>query len=292
MSLTEEDWRRIAKGMVDRNNEKESIAETGLYMGGEQIVERLLPGSSVLHASLEDVIRAGIGALADRYLTNLLSEREVADRIMESISRKEGLSLVRFGDGELLTLAQETVLSIEEVKRLGSFLPYAGVVVPDLEARDALLQTFYKADIVGIPIIRRPTYQNLFIRLAKHYDLPLNKLRLTSSIINYTLQNTDIYRNIFFNDQNKILLIGNRMAELKEHLERNGCRTIVGTIPVEGVKSVRKVVRKAKAYEYDIAIVSGGVSATIICPLLSEKGKIAIDFGHLSDELIYQNRMI
>ncbi len=57
---------------------------------------------------------------------------DVAARIVYALDNRQPLSLIRLGDGELLTMAQESVHDIDYVRRAGVFLPYAGVNIPDL----------------------------------------------------------------------------------------------------------------------------------------------------------------
>lgn len=285
--LTDQDWERIKQGFINRSDEVEVLIGLGLYFGGDQMVEKLLPPNTVLNAKLERILELGIQSLSGDII-NILDEHQVANQIWDAAVTGRECSVIRLGDGELLTLAQDSVYSINEINELGKFLPIAGVKVPDLHARDMLLASIKNADIVGIPVARRSMFQNLFWTLAKYYDLPIKKKKLTTSVINYTLKNTDVYHKLFKNL--KVLLIGNRMTEFRQHLANKGYNSIVGTIPVAGTTAIPVVLDQVESYDFDVAIVSAGVAATIMCPLISERNKIAIDFGHMADEMLSGNR--
>jgi hypothetical protein len=84
----------------------------------------------------------------------------------------------------------------------------------------------------------------------------------------------------------KVLLIGNRMNEGKTLFNYLGYVSIAGTIPVKGVESVSSVLYAVQQYEFDIALVSAGIPANLICVALAEQNKVAIDFGHLIDSFL------
>lgn len=285
--MSDTDWNRIFRGVFSQN-EADLIASEGIYRGGDELVNHCLPTNSILNADIDSIIAAGTKAMSHR-LINLIDEHEVAKRIWNAAEERRGFSLVRLGDGELLTLAQDTVYTIDEIKFIGShFLTYAGLNVPDLAARDALISSVQQADIVGVPSLRRITFQNLFRKVANHYNLPIENMPLTTSVINYVLEKTALYHRLFTHF--RVLLIGNRMAELREHLTKYGYQSIVGVLPLAGTKAVDEVLEQTSHSQYDVAIVAGGIAASILCPLISRNHKVAIDFGHLADELLYDNR--
>ena len=104
-----------------------------------------------------------------------------------AVNEKRPYAFIRLGDGELLTLAQEKVLTIEEVARDGPFLPYAGVNVPDLQARDELASCIRVATLIGVPLSRHPRFQPLLFAVLRAHGIDIHHLRLTTSTMNYTL---------------------------------------------------------------------------------------------------------
>lgn len=270
----------------------EEIQTEGLHRGGEKIVENILGGNRILPFEIEEIIEEGIKSLSN-HIKELKTSSEVEAEIMKALEAKKGFSLIRMGDGELTTMAHDIIISTREIlstPRL-NFLPYAGVTLPDYPSRDLLAKNIMEADVVGIPYLRWPMFNLLFIKLAKYYKWPLNKMVLTQSVINYELHlQTNLFHHLL--SKYKVLLIGNRMQEGEKLLKNAGYKNIVGSIPVENIKSVPQVLQRANKFEYDVALVSAGISANIICVELAKKNKIAIDFGHLIDELINGTKVI
>jgi hypothetical protein len=286
-TINERDW-EIKKQMGYPGE----IASEGLYRGGEKIVEQLLGGYRILPCMVEEIIEAGIHSLSNQ-IKELRNSKEIEKDIQNALSMKKGLSLIRMGDGELTTLAHDLIISTEEISKIPSlnFLSYAGVTLPDHPTRDLLAKYMLEADIVGIPTPRWPAFQQLFIRLAKFHKWPLKEMVLTNSIINYELHlQTNLFHDLLTNYN--VLLIGNRMKEGEELFKSSGYNKVVGSIPVGNIKSVPLVLEEVEKYEYDIALVSAGISANLICVELAKKGKVAIDFGHLIDELINKTKNI
>ena len=220
----------------------------------------------------------------------LLPPFAVAHLIQEAHRNQSGFALIRRGDGELLTLAQDNVLTISEVIAAGGhFLPYAGVNVPDLQARDRVLSAVFAADLVGVPESQHVHFQPLFQRIAKYYHIPLQAILFTSSLVNYDLEtSTNIYQELLA--EGNVVLVGNRTPELKKQLEDAGYPPVVGTVPVAGVQAVDAVLQQLSQIKFEVAFVSAGIAATILCAELKRWGKIALDFGHLADLLIQEKR--
>lgn len=283
--ISEEDWKRIERGGFDSQNPLETAAAYGLFKGGEEILQHQL-GNTLLNAGLKEVLSAGLHSLRRRR-KDLLPAGAAAARIEEALLDGKGFSLIRLGDGELLTLAQGTVLGVEEVQKAGPWLHYSGVAVPDLNARDQLGVAFLRSDLVGVPTSRFMTYGTLFLRIAAHHGWPIETMPLTSSVINYEIfEQTDLFPKIL--RRHKVLLMGRTAAELRAHLERQGVTTIAGHIPVDGMAAVEGALAESERYEFDVALVAAGIPACVICMRLRDRGKVAIDFGHLADALVNQ----
>jgi hypothetical protein len=210
----------------------------------------------------------------------------VAARVLEAVDGGRGFSLIRFGDGELFTLAQNTVLPADEVRLAAPFLfERHGVVVPNAEARDLLAGAFWNADLVGVPTSRRTTYSPMFLRLAAYHGWPIHTRPLTLSVINYMLyEHTDLYQTLL--RRCRVLLVGNRSADLARRLGEAGFDGVVGHVAVpQGVLSVRAALDEIETHTFDVAFVAAGIAACLICPVLARQGKVALDFGILADDL-------
>lgn len=254
----------------------------GYFEGGEGKVNKFIPRYVILpELSVDDVIATGIRALFSS-LYPLMSPTEVFEQIRHSLDHKNPLSLIRLGDGELLTLAHETIIPVELAKSWGKFLPYAGVHLPDHSARQSLADCIRSADIVGIPESRHPSYQGLLFPVLKYYGMDYRHLKLTSSTVNYALNEEAWLSKLLVH--RRIVLIGNQAPELSTWLQMRGY-DISGVIsPVQGIGDVQRIVDQAALLDFDIALVAAGIAAVIICTRIArEQGRVALDMGHLAD---------
>ncbi|MDO7906996.1 GT-D fold domain-containing glycosyltransferase [Paenibacillus sp. JX-17] len=258
----------------------------GRYDGAEGIVASLLPPLTILpEFSAADLIKEGFRQNADK-LYPLLTVEQVYERLDEGIHAGRPLSLIRLGDGELLTLAYGTVLQAGEADSFASFLPYAGVPRPTPQLQSRLAESIRRADLVGIPEARLPTYQGLLFPVLQHFGLPWRELCLTSSAINYMLQGAGLLLPLL--QGRKVLVAGNKAEGLAEMLVAHGV-LVTGVIrPVRGFEDVDAVVAQAEAVtaSFDIALVAAGVPAVVICEQIASRlGRTALDIGHLADKL-------
>lgn len=234
--------------------------------------------------TLQSVIVAGLAALRSNGIP-LLQPEEVYQELEDAVKGKRPYSLVRVGDGELLTLAQEKVLSIEDTRNAGPYLAYAGVNLPDLKARDELAEATKKATLLGVPLSRRPYFQPLLFQVWKAHGISFDALNYTSSLINYSLHETGLLMRLL--EGRSVLVIGDLAQPLADKLLVQGI-AIAGVIsPVYGFKDVERVVAAALAYtHYDIALVAAGIAAVPICVRIAERsGKVAIDLGHQANRI-------
>jgi hypothetical protein len=257
----------------------------GKHDGGDAIVDRLLPDYQILpEITIEQIVAAGVEHLRP-HIYHLLTARDLGDQIIAALDAKTPFSLVRLGDGELLTLAQETILPIEQIKQDGPFLPYAGVEVPDLEIKAELVQAIRGANVVGIPKLRVRNFQPLAFAVFKAEHINYHKLTLTDSLVNYYIYHEGYLSRI--TQGRRVLLVGNLAPHLAEVLRAHGVNIVGEITPVHGVKDIPHIKENIAGYDFDIALVSAGISAVIISEwIASSMGKVAIDFGHLADSIV------
>ncbi|RRJ67327.1 hypothetical protein EHV15_00600 [Paenibacillus oralis] len=256
-----------------------------MFEGGEAKLGRLIPRRMILpELTVDDVIAAGFRSVAGA-LYPLLQASDVFAAADQALRAGRPLSIVRLGDGELLTLAHDTVLLAEEAMRWGAFLPYAGVQLPDPAAREALAAAVRTAGIIGVPESRHPSYQGLMFPVFRHYGIDYRTLRLTSSTINYELNEEGYFAKLL--KGRRVLLIGDKAFALAEFLRLRGA-DITGCIaPVNGVHDVPRVLKLARGFPFELALVAAGIAAVILCERLAgEHGKVALDLGHLANKLI------
>ncbi|MCM3626013.1 GT-D fold domain-containing glycosyltransferase [Paenibacillus glycanilyticus] len=259
--------------------------QEGKYAGGEEIIDQLLPPNLIFpDISLKQVIATGVSMYREQAVPLLIAE-QVRDAILLAMNERKPLSIVRLGDGELLTLAQEVVMPVDAVRREGKFLEYAGVKVPDLDIRNRLAEAITRADIVGLPRTRMPNYQLLVAPVFQAYGISFKERQWTDSLINYSLCQAGCLLSILQN--RRVLIIGNMAEPLSAVLAQHGI-LIAGIIaPVNGARDAARVVQLAKHYDFDIALVSAGIGAVLITEELARiTGKVAIDFGHLANAIV------
>ena len=225
---------------VQQHNGEDEYRE-GLYDGGDGIVNSILPDLEILPHSIREIIEAGVEQLRPQIL-KLLGAADVGQRIEYAMNSNSPLSVVRLGDGELITLAQEVMMDEEQVRRDGYFLSYAGVHIPDLAARDQLLEAIKKATIVGIPILRMANFQPFAFSVFKAHGIDYRHLQLTSSTINYSLYLESYLSRILVH--RKVLLVGDTAPELAQILLNSGIRVIGTVAPVNGMQDIPRVMNE------------------------------------------------
>jgi hypothetical protein len=256
----------------------------GVYAGGDAIVDSLLPFDCILpEVSIGQIIKAGMERFRSQYFT-LLSTAQVVQQLRSALDSRTPFSLIRVGDGEALTLAQEVAMSTDQVLKEGQFLSYAGVDIPDLKARDQLATAIRLATVVGIPKPRSSTYQPLVMQAFSAHGIDYRNLQLTHSLVNYLIYHDGYLAGLLRG--RRVLVVGNLGVPLAERLTAHGI-AVVGTIlPVNGIKDVSRVMNEIAAYDFDIALISAGIAAVILTQRISsEMGKVAIDFGHLANSI-------
>jgi hypothetical protein len=291
--LSEEEWDAVYRmGCKEDAANLKTFAAEGIYRGGEEIVFRKLGPNQVIPYNIEEIIDVGMKALSSE-LFQLKTVCETEQIIKKALQEKKGFSLIRLGDGELLAMAHDIFIPSNELSNdhRFQFLSYAGINVPDHCMRDILTQNVLQANVVGVPKARYPTYQRLFIKLAHHWKWPLKEMCLTHSLINYQL-NEETYLFHHLLSHYKVLLIGNRMREAIGQFHALGYKNVVGEIPVAGVHAVPRVMNLTQRYDFDIALVSAGIAANLICVDIAKQNKIAIDFGHLIDRYLNGSALI
>lgn len=260
----------------------------GKYEGGERIVARLLPSMTLLpDISVEHVISLGVEQVR-HLLKPLMGVAEVFQELETALQERTPCSLVRLGDGELLALAHDTVLSAELVRREGAFLEYSGMGIPDHVHRDQLAEAVRRASIIGVPVAPEPNFQGLLSPVFQAHGIEFAPRRFTFSTINYSLAEEGYLLRLI--QGRRALVIGNMAQSLATALAGKGA-VIAGAIsPVKGIHDIPAVLQEAADHDYDLAVVAAGIPAVILVQRLAEQfGKVAIDFGHLANRIVNGN---
>jgi len=289
-SLSNQQWEYLLRLGYPGQWDIASFASEAMYKGGEEIVKSKLLKNQYLPYNLEEIIDEGMKSFS-KDIIQLLTTSEVEKQLLLSLKNKQGFSVIRLGDGENLALAHDILVTSEEINKNNHLKGMGGFIVPNHEKRDLLAKNLLEANIVGIPEARYPTYQRLFNQVAKEHNLPLQTMNLTNSQINYRLnEETTFIHNVLSNY--RVLLIGNRSQDGKDFYNKQGYESIVGNVLVPGINSVENVMDEVQKYEFDIAFVSAGIAANLICVEIAKQNKVALDFGHLLDWYIKGYRVI
>lgn len=206
---------------------------------------------------------------------------EVLQKIRQALTAGRGLSLIRLASGEAMTLAHRLFIPLN---RIPWWVEYAGVKLPNEEARRALLTAVEEADIVGL------SNDYVHWESAPLLDQALTHFKvkpryITLSTINWHLHYYDRLYKLIRNEPTA--LVGRLAREAAPRLRQKGVN-IVYTENLEGYDDLPRVERVLnQRAQFRIALVAAGIPATIICPRLAKKMScIAIDYGHVINDLV------
>ena len=210
-------------------------------------------------------------------------DQAVAKDIKNALAKKSGLSIIRIGDGELMVMAQKT-MSTKLIKLRGHMLWKHLNKIPDYDAQELVVKAMYKADWIGMPFGRG--FPDCDIVLGQiMLDKPALKGKLTHSVINYRLAKHGYLADLM--KDKRIITIGNTADDLKVVLCNKGYNCIKAISPVKKLYDLDRVFSIVADIDFDIALVAAGVAAVPLCvKIASSLKKVAIDFGHMSDELL------
>ena len=209
-----------------------------------------------------------------------LSPAAVARSIAVASEAHNPFALIRIGDGEALTLAQDTVRSLAYVAGHG-FLRAAGVIVPDLLARDRVATAARLAEIVGVAARRDlPDFAPLTEEAFAFFGL--RPRQLCDCCINYALQAEGLLVPLL---RGKRLFLINRCWQswARALLKLYGFK-VIGGVAVDQFGQVDMALAAARRYRFDIALVAAGIPATWLSVALArQKHCVALDLGRLAD---------
>lgn len=218
---------------------------------------------------------------------NINSPGELLRLISVHLQKKKPFSLVRIGDGENFILAQDTIHPVQELINMYNVVAdshYSGIAIPNLEARDRLVQAIRKADVVGI-LNQTDCYcwYPLTEKVFNYYSLsPPN---ICHAFINRYCATSPVFYELF--RQAGVLLIGRPMARLKEVLERRyQFSNIVEVLNLRDYRDLNRVLRSLPRYDFELALISAGANGKIVSEAVKDLGKVAFDLGHAADNII------
>jgi len=211
---------------------------------------------------------------------------DILDLIEEAIKNNKVLSLGRYGHLEVPCLAWSYLpYWIDLVEPHSS---YTGVTASISIIQDALIQSVKDTDIVGFHASwgtdqKDKDTAGLTAEVIRHLDfIPKH---VCTAFICYEMINSSRFWDIL--KERKIILVGRRALEASQTFKDIGI-DITHTTTLEGYEEIEKVHNDLSTREdWDIALLSAGVPATILAPLLANRAnKVVIDFGHALDKFI------
>lgn len=217
---------------------------------------------------------------------DLIPTEDVIKRMVNCVYEKSPLSVIRVGDGELSVMSQNITLPTEYLKKstAWSSTDYCGVSLKqDVEEnfiiRDRCIEAVKNADIVGV--FPNGEFTNKFF-----------------SSINFRPNNVFYaFGNVYFCFMKAFvdliiskppLLIGQQANDFSQYIHKILGATVAGTYTnIHSPKDIEKTIEYMKNTPHDWSLVSAGVNADIIAPIMAkEYGKVCIDYGHGMDVLM------
>lgn len=225
-----------------------------------------------------------------------LTQEEIINQIKNAIDNNKGFSLVRIGDGELVILAQEIILSHKTIMSNYGWaynsLSYCGTPLPNIKIRDSMNKAVKNADIVGV--FEETIYDERFnpacMDVARFNTLVFDKLDFYSEQICYAFENIYLPMNYKFIEliiKYPPLIIGGETDKFVDFLSKTLKLNIQQGIPIKDYFELDKCINEISKTDFKWALVSAGANALPICDYIKSIGKVGVDFGHAPDYIMY-----
>ncbi|MFY0802938.1 GT-D fold domain-containing glycosyltransferase [Peribacillus frigoritolerans] len=212
----------------------------------------------------------------------LLDNRKVIKLLDQAIKQNRGFSLARFGIGEMSYLSYPANgLLVQEFKRYES---YAGVShAPEIIRRE-LVRSLRDTDIAGLIAPWR------LDPWAKQTRTVLEELKFmpTKACCAWIMQSLLDEGTLWpWLSNKKVFLVGRRSKEAEIVFREQGIQ-ITGSMGLDGYDELIRVQNELQFnQEWEIALISAGIPATILAPRIAKSTKkVAIDFGHALDMIL------
>lgn len=220
------------------------------------------------------------------------------ESIIDHLQQKLPCSVVSIGATEAFVMAQYTVYNEGEIERhpetlianqgLKAGFFHRGVRLPNISARNDLIQAARLADVVGYNTVVESARQ-LTEKVFAAYDVH------PSHIFEANLRRVIMFsqREQFLKMMagKKIILIGSQANQAQKVLERTWQTVppfqIAGAIPIYEYEEIPWVQQSLLLYDFDLALLSAGINAVILAAYIANTlGKVAFDIGWGMQSLI------
>lgn len=224
--------------------------------------------------------------IEDNYEERLLVAGQVIELLSHAAKEGTSLSLTRFSHAEISIL--ETSFTYPEWVKNWEYSVYQGATAAPDQLQAMLIEALQNTDIAGLHLSTAP--DEVDRNFAVGTKQLLNRLGIKpraacSPWMPHELSQMPQFWNWL--KQYPVVLVGRRSNEAANIFSQYGIK-IVATLNLEGCEGIADAHRQlCSNFDWQIALVSAGVPATILVPQLSrESGRIAIDFGHAMDMVI------
>jgi len=218
--------------------------------------------------------------------SDLISQEDLINIIYTKIQNKEPFYITRIGDGELIIMSQEILLSQDYIRKdvaWSTGTAYCGVSTPDIKTRDRLINAIKEADFVGV-------FPDDDFTSRMFSALDYKPKNLCYAFVNVGLCYSKDFVNLI--RLNPPLLIGSLSKLFADFLlEELGVVAKGYYTDITNPNDIDKTIEYMNSVDHDWSLVSAGVNAKIISNIMAKQcGKVCIDYGQGMDTLldIYQ----
>lgn len=200
----------------------------------------------------------------------------------EALANKQPYSWIRIGDGELAFLEQDYIYTREQILTRygwGGSHGYCGSKLPNIELRDRLIEAIKYSSLVGIFQGDPPTMK------------VFEKINIAPTNLSYAFDNVFLPMNAQFVNmllKPRILLVGRDSVMYAQKFKELLNVDTVANIKIQEYSEIETCMNEMEQYDYDLALVSAGVNAKIICyEMTKRKNAVYLDMGHAWDNAFH-----
>lgn len=248
---------------------------------------KLIPDYGVV-----DLVRIGLEKKKEM-LVRLWDAQNIENEIMESVAKRQGLSMLMIAEEEIKVLAEGAGLVMPTIKlKEINLTPVINTkLVASPQMCSLLVKSIEQAEIIGIPGIAVPNYLPLLTDVLKRFGIDLARKKLTSNTIAYQGLKTGFLGRVLLNGRPGVVIVSSQAREFQNRLTNEGVNVLdVVTIPDRETfteNTIAEITEYVCSLSPQIVLLSlpvlGPILTTAIgtrCPL------IAWDIGHLSPHIL------
>jgi hypothetical protein len=228
-----------------------------------------------------------------KYFKNdLLSPMQIIDILDEHVRNNNSICISRLSDAELGVIYQGYT-EPHEYNWWNRYCEVSGVSLPNLEAKNRLIDALKQVDIMGIFVANPDKVEPYF---SLHNAMYRDTQRFFDEYNIYPSQVFYCFDHFKFPAISKFvqlikdyppLLIGNTVDGFAQLLKDKLNIDVAGIVRCKDIFDVDNAIQQAKQTSARWCLVSAGTPAKIICAELSKKyGKTTLDFGNVVNKII------